>query len=522
MNHHPALHSLIVASHADQQVLQPLLPTLQKPSLVPPVDDDRNMVVDADGETDQDSAASVYTVPVVRSEARWPNSTRDNETTSEPRGSTESTAIARSRALSWKYIEGSTSKRSEGSFSDEYLEAFQSYHVSPSPSVLTVLSASPPQTTHVAWSSQSSPHQSHTASSPFQIVSRSSPSGPSSPHSRNEMIMNAIAGPSSLQCHPHTPPPIQMQKLPSTSTKTYSPSASLSSLTPVTTSPLSFRTVPTQRRRLNYPYVDVPPLPATRPRALYQPAREISILHEGSVASDYAGALKRALNHAASNNEALMRYNQSLPPAPATNANARRVRAVSVRSRRQDVSKDGMEVVSMSSTQLVPKERGRPLGSNAKPRKKGVHVRAKIQKLPVAEYVPVPPEEEGDKEGQEESEHRPADALEPYAPSVDVDIGELPVPCTTLFIARLRAAHVDQRQHPPTTHPVVNEKAGAKVKRSPIARSSLNQEAQPPLIPPLPLPHIQRRYPDQPPPQPTPPPQNAPTAQPTPNVGTAP
>ncbi|KAI0364917.1 hypothetical protein BV20DRAFT_973874 [Pilatotrama ljubarskyi] len=380
-----------------QMTLQQLLDTMAEAAqssttsnpvpLRDPLADEDGGSLDADGETDHESAVSVY---AVQSASQSSSSSKGIEAATslfDVRDSTESTAISHGRAPSWER----TVKHPTASYSHEFLEAFQEYYVSRSPSLQ---------------------------------------SDESSPQSRAE-----IAGPSHHVVPPGYPGPDSESAQPSllveqSSSDRRSPSIfQLSPLTSPTASIVSLRPSPAKRRRLNKPYVVIPPLPASVPRSAYKPARTIPALQHGSVETDYAAQLGDVLNQASAANAQYMNYTPS---------------SFARRSERRSVKRDESAVMMsptkrlpagkpLASSATVPRKRGRPRGSTNKP-KAGptpAPVPAPIQAPGPASatQAPGPSSEPIEVEEQEQQQqHGPADILEPYFPSSHVDIGELPTP----------------------------------------------------------------------------------------------
>ncbi|KAI0329137.1 hypothetical protein GY45DRAFT_1305377 [Cubamyces sp. BRFM 1775] len=360
------------------------------------IEDDSGSLLDADGETDHESAASVYTLPQAQNTTR---PTQGHDTTVEPRDATDATAVSRSRAPSWE--RGAQSSRA--SYSSEFLEAAQHYYVSRSPSI--------------------------------QILDNPPPgyrAPPSETRSRQDASMQPLQRPTIILDHDNL--------------------FSLSPLSTPTASPVSVRSVRRKRRRLEKPYVEVPPLPPHRSREAYLPAAKIPVLQDERVDLDPAVQLRLALNQAALNNAGLMNCETS-PSTASPERHRRDVRHTASVSPTKKSTRTPSQSLS-----TISKKRGRPLGSRSKP--KGPN--SDERHLPTPEPVEV----------EEPYVHTPADKLEPYFPSVHVDIEDRPMPSAALFLVAFRSFIKHQIKHLPRQQDS-GAATPAKVPESPQRRTPI-------------------------------------------------
>ncbi|KAI0638750.1 hypothetical protein C8Q77DRAFT_1077361 [Trametes polyzona] len=391
LNYYPTLQSLLLAVSAGLPTRNAPVPPLSPPppavapNTDPAIEDD---LLDADGETDHESSSSVYALEIPRSAG----SSRTNGKTMSGRGSTGSTtAISPSRAPSMDYH---PKQHTEGSYSDEFLEAAQQYYVSPSPSV-EIIDSPPPL-------KQSSAVM---ISTPPAVASASS----SQMQQPQQPIAQSVGMQSPLDSSIH----LISDQILGRRTRSLSPLSPLTSSLAVS-SPASVRTKPAKRRRLNDVYVEVPPLPSRRAHAAYKHANNIPVLREGGVEDDYAIQLQRTLNEASMINAKLMGYTTPTS-SPRAQRHLRRTRSTASASPTKQVPSASQVVAS--SSPVASRKRGRPPGSKNKPK-------------------PQPPSSGPPAEVEQ---HRPADNLEEFLPSAPVDIGELPVPSASLLSFAFRA-----------------------------------------------------------------------------------
>ncbi|KAH9885618.1 hypothetical protein C8Q73DRAFT_717529 [Cubamyces lactineus] len=339
------------------------------------IEEDTGSLLDADGETDHESAASVYALPKAPNTAR---PTQRPDATVEPRDSTDTTAVSRSRGTSWERA----AQRSKGSYSSEFLEAAQQYYVSRSPSVQIL--DNPPADRYLP-----------------RDGTRSHQQVPHRPSVAHEGRQSTLLDPEHI--------------------------FSLSPLSTPSPSPVSTRGARGKRRRLERPYVQVPPLPPHRSREAYRPASEIPALKDEPVEMDYADQLRLALHQASLNNAELMDHAISPSTASPERRRLRRITSVSP-------TKKSTQAPS-KSVSTVSKKHGRPLGSRNKPKEP----RPEKPRSPSPEPI----------EFEEPYVHTPADELEPYFPSVRVEIEDRPMPSAALFLVAFRAFFKDQVKHLP-------------------------------------------------------------------------
>ncbi|KAI9062301.1 hypothetical protein FKP32DRAFT_1593689 [Trametes sanguinea] len=172
-------------------------------------------LLDADGDTDNDSTVSVY---VISTPSQHAGSAQRKPAASHPRDSTGTTAVSRTSASgtpppSWEHI----TKVAMGSYSDEFLEAAQQYYVSPSPSLQT---------------QESAPERSASSNEPFAL----------------EMVVQKSVMPTPIHATKRVDPAF---------------SSSLSPLSSLDSSPIFMRTVPHKLVVQMYkPARDVPALRA--------------------------------------------------------------------------------------------------------------------------------------------------------------------------------------------------------------------------------------------------------------------
>ncbi|KAI0770911.1 hypothetical protein BD413DRAFT_69690 [Trametes elegans] len=406
--------------------------------------------LDAEGDTDHESTVSIHAPPVASSSRA--SASVHVTTERNVRSSAESTAVAGSRAPSREHH----IKYTEGSYSDDFLQAVQQYYVSRSPSIPAQERIHGPD---------------RPSASPLQ------------PALSRPFIQRAQSPPPSQQRVQLRIPPVDLGVWLRSPTCR---SLSLSEMSPLTTptaSPVSVRTALTKRRRLNQPYVEVPPLPANKPRSAYKLARDIPVLQGKTVEIDYAVQLKQALNHASMINHDLMRNSESPSVAATPRRRLRRRVAASVPPSKQ---------VSVEISPIIPRKRGRPKGFKDKPKvmeTKQFEVREERKSPEAQEEHRLP--EVAEKDGDQT--HPPADNLEPYLPSSFVELGELPEASATMFKVAFRAlidAKTKDLAGAGVAHPAGKATASApaakhtapaqfKEKVLPLPRRSLFMKTQP-------------------------------------------
>ncbi|KAM5536349.1 hypothetical protein V8D89_009947 [Ganoderma adspersum] len=386
--------------------------------------------MDADGETDHESVASVYPI---QNTAESSVSTANTTT----RGSTETTVVTHTPPVNKRQ-----KPVSKGGFTSGVLGGASKDHISRSPSV---------------------------------------PLPPHSPQNHSPSRVAAPAAslqPTTMPVNDRTPPtrkePDNSSALSSPLTSPDMPLCDLPLLRPSSTA-ASSNTRPIKKRRLNRAYVDVPPLPPWRRRASYRPALalfEHTFAEEDiDMGEDYATGLGLVLNGVAALNERDVSVSTS--PVKASSS-GRPIRASRTRTRESLVREPpSTSTRGASISTSVSKKRGRPPApknnvkkmESAPPaeEKPAVERRsrrgAKVEAVetgngkgkgkgkekardvdteagnPVGgveeEHLPVEAEAEeySDDNLEEEAEpHLPADNLELFLPSVQIRIGTYPQP----------------------------------------------------------------------------------------------
>ncbi|KAI0757735.1 hypothetical protein C8Q80DRAFT_118483 [Daedaleopsis nitida] len=360
-------------------------------------EEEASSLLDADGETDNESTTSYHVVPL-------PTASQSSTTPKTAASSEQQMAIQNAPS------HGRHKKASQGTISDEHRHITQVVDPGPIASTSKLPSHTPPRTIRPSEKAQA---------------------GAIAPRRKTPLFVDS-------------PPP---------------------------TPPLgiSERANPYKRRKLNYAYVEIPPLPAGRRRAGYRPAATI-LVPQDPVGDDYASQLGQVLNHASIINArgpivsaSPMPKRRGRPPKSKTAAlstvsqkkNARQTKSVSVAPSAVSArSIDG----SASVSKVIPRKRGRL------PKVKDEH---QASEAPVPNVDGIPPEvqeeaqdqslrSEKSPEVQPRLDH-PADSLETLIPSTPIDIGMYPVPSlTTDMVAYRHLLEVNPAPPSPPRSPQLN------------------------------------------------------------------
>ncbi|KAI1787653.1 hypothetical protein LXA43DRAFT_1028391, partial [Ganoderma leucocontextum] len=408
------------ASRHSRPVLRsPTLDKRQRSRSHPPAqDDDADSLMDADGETDHESVASVYPIQ------------------NNAESSSATTNVSKRLPQPVSYLKSISDSISQQTSTRDSTEA-------------TIPSLQP------------YPHAPESDSPPRITTPPAIPAPPAVPTTSAETM--SIGGRKSPAHNDLSNPPLSIGSSPLTSPGTPLRLLPRSSLLP-TTSPVpgpssTSHHQPTKKRRLNRAYVEVPPLPPWRRRASYRRASEIFELQQHAsekdedvdMGGDYAAGLGAALNNAAAFNG----RDVSMSPAMAS-SRGRPMRASRTRAReslvRESPSTRGASVNTSASNR-----RGRPPGSRnnvkrlksavsaeepALERKSGRRAMAQEdetskekskgkgkERAQDVKLLPLEAEEGGhsdDNIGEEKEPHLPADNLESFLPSVRIHIGTYP------------------------------------------------------------------------------------------------
>ncbi|PIL30018.1 hypothetical protein GSI_07930 [Ganoderma sinense ZZ0214-1] len=281
--------------------------------------------MDADGETDHESVASVYPIQ---------NTTESSTSTANTttRGSTETTVVTHSPQINKR-----EKPLSNGRFTSEVVRGAQKDHNSRSPSV-------PP-----------SPHAGGRLASPSRVAAPAVSAPVAQPSTSSEVTLvrkrmsptrkdvnNTSPAPSSPLTSPDTP----LRDLPLVSSGSTTVSAG---------------SRPAKKRRLNRAYIEVPPLPPWRRRASYVPALALfeHMFEQDDdtvMGEDYATGLGLVLNGVAALNE----RDVSVSTSPARASSSRRpIRSSRLRAR-ESLVREPPSIRAESVSTSVSKKRGRP------------------------------------------------------------------------------------------------------------------------------------------------------------------